>query len=247
MSEGLPHVTQLLCRVNCWRQLMPRTGTRRAGAWCTSMYLWVGRVFMILVLTRLPPSHWKHSAAIFSTFFNPRPRMKLYDVIRMLFLSKCVFSDVLSLFARLAKWLHETFCLALVASGRSNMPWIRKGFVSSGHHGGRRGRWQQYYCCHRPRRPPNTRNFWRWRLRRKLRHQLSRHRVLLHQISKAIRSPVRMGGVRELAAPRSSLQMGVRQVAAPRRMEMEKSWSQTRMCQWAQHQQVQCMVSICAT
>ena len=24
------------------------------------------------------------------------------------------------------------------------MPWIRKGFVSSGHHGGRRGRWQQY-------------------------------------------------------------------------------------------------------
>ena len=62
----------------------------------------------------------------------------------MLFLSKCVFSDVLSLFARLAKWLHETFCLALVASGRSNMPWIRKGFVSSGHHGGRRGRWQQY-------------------------------------------------------------------------------------------------------
>ena len=49
-----------------------------------------------------------------------------------LFLSKCVFSDVLSLFARLAKWLHETFCLALVASGRSNMPWIRKGFVSQG-------------------------------------------------------------------------------------------------------------------
>ena len=174
----------------------------------------------------------------------------------MLFLSKCVFSDVLSLFVRLAKWLHETFCLALVASNV-----ISRNFL---------------YCCHRPRRPPwcpeltkplrihkgfealdttavdgddgnNTRNFWRWRLRRKLRHQLSRHRVLLHQISKAIRSPVPMGGVRELAAPRSSLQMGVRQVAAPRRMEMEKSWSQTRMCQWAQHQQVQCMVSICAT
>ena len=84
MSEGLPHVTQLLCRVNCWKQLMPRTKTRRAGAWCTSMYLRVGRVFMILVLTRLPPSHWKHSAAIFSTFFNPRPRMKLYDVIHIL-------------------------------------------------------------------------------------------------------------------------------------------------------------------
>ena len=29
----------------------------------------------------------------------------------MLFLSKCVFSDVLSLFARLAKWLHETSLL----------------------------------------------------------------------------------------------------------------------------------------
>jgi len=32
MSEGLPHVTQLLCRVDCWRQLMPRTGTRHAWA-----------------------------------------------------------------------------------------------------------------------------------------------------------------------------------------------------------------------
>ena len=43
MSEGLPHVTQLLCRVNCWRQLMPRTGTRHAWVFCTVAFFWSSR------------------------------------------------------------------------------------------------------------------------------------------------------------------------------------------------------------